>query len=218
MKDVVTIDGPSGAGKGTVARFLARKLGYKYVDTGALYRAVAWKIRTEEVDPDDEDLIKEILGNMNIAIKADRIYIDGVDVTLDIRTGEIGELSSRVSAKPVVRKGLFSLQREMGLQGRVVIEGRDTGTVIFPEAKNKFYLDASLHERARRRYEELKVRDPEISFENTIESIKKRDARDSSRKDAPLMKTKDMIYIDSTNLSVEEVVTKIIERLVTAQK
>ena len=215
---MITIDGPSGAGKGTVSRVLAGKLGYKYLDTGALYRAVAWKVLKEQVDPDDDDLIKKILRNMSIAFKADRIYIDGVDVTLDIRTGEIGELSSRVSAKPAVREGLFSLQREMGLQGRVVIEGRDTGTVIFPEAENKFYLDASLQERARRRYEELKVTDPEISLEKTIEDIRKRDARDSSRKDAPLMKTKDMIHIDSTHLSIEEVVTKIIDHLETAQK
>ena len=213
MKNLITIDGPSGAGKGTVSRLLAKKLGYKYLDTGALYRAVAWKVKQEKADPDNEDSLKKILENINMDFRGDRIFIDGADVTPEIRTNEIGELSSRVSARPEVRAGLFSMQREIGLRGKVVIEGRDTGTVIFPEAENKFFLDATLEERARRRFEELKGKTPGISLEKTIEDIKKRDLRDSSRENAPLMKTKDMIYIDSTNLSIEEVIVKILENL-----
>ncbi|HDH53806.1 MAG TPA: (d)CMP kinase [Nitrospirae bacterium] len=213
MKNLITIDGPSGAGKGTVSRLLAKKLGYKYLDTGALYRAVAWKVKQEKADPDNEDSLKKILENINMDFRGDRIFIDGADVTPEIRTNEIGELSSRVSARPAVRAGLFSMQREIGLRGKVVIEGRDTGTVIFPEAENKFFLDATLEERARRRFEELKGKTPGISLEKTIEDIKKRDLRDSSRENAPLMKTKDMIYIDSTNLSIEEVIVKILENL-----
>ena len=210
MKNVITIDGPSGSGKGTVSRLVAERLEYNYLDTGALYRAVAWKTKQEDVNPDDEGALKKILGNINIAFSDNKIYVDGVDVSLDIRTAEIGELSSRVSAKPVVREGLFSLQRDICMKGKVVIEGRDTGTAIFPESENKFYLDAGIEERARRRFEELKIKNPYITMEQTIEDIKKRDSRDSSRESSPMKKTDDMVYIDSTDLSIEKVVNKII--------
>lgn len=210
MKNVITIDGPSGSGKGTVSRIIADRLGYSYLDTGALYRAVAWKVRQNGIDSDDEGALKTILEETSIAFTDNRITVDGRDVSREIRTAEIGELSSRVSARPSVRKGLFALQREMCLKGNVVIEGRDTGTAIFPESENKFYLDAGIEERARRRYEELKARDPEMTIEKTIEDIRKRDTRDASRESSPLRKTDDMTYIDSTDLTVEEVVEKII--------
>jgi cytidylate kinase len=213
MKTVITIDGPSGAGKGTIARLLAKKLGYNYLDTGALYRAVAWKANKTRVNPDDEDALKKLLDNTDIAFNGDRVAVDGTDVTSAIRTAGIGELSSQVSAIPVVRKGLFSIQRNICIQGNVVIEGRDTGTTVFPESENKFYLDAGVEERARRRYEELKQKDPDITIETTIEDIRRRDLRDSSRKTSPLKRTDDMTYIDSTNLSIDEVVVKIIEKL-----
>ena len=213
MKNVITIDGPSGSGKGTDSRIVAERLGYNYLDTGALYRAVAWKARQENVDPDNEAALKKILENINITFSDSKIYVDGIDVSLDIRTAEIGELSSRISAKPVVREGLFSLQRDICLKGKVVIEGRDTGTAIFPESENKFYLDAGIEERARRRFEELKIKDPDITMEQTIEDIKKRDNRDSSRESSPMKKTDDMVYIDSTDLNIEEVVEKIINCL-----
>ena len=175
MKEVITIYGPSGSGKGTVSKILTKKLGYKYLDTGALYRAVAWKAKQDNIDPDNENALKELLKNIKITFTNDRIVVDGRDVSPEIRTAEIGELSSRVSAMPVVRKGLFALQREICLQGKVVIEGRDTGTTVFPESENKFFLDASIEERARRRFEELKLRNPEMSMEKTIEDIKKRE-------------------------------------------
>lgn len=213
MKNVITIDGPSGAGKGTVAKALARELSYKYLDTGALYRAIAWKARKEKISPDNINSVKIMMENTNIKITNDRIMVDDVDVTFDIRTNEIGELSSKISALPVVRKGLFNIQKEICLQGNVVIEGRDTGTTIFPEAENKFFLDASLEERARRRYEELKKQSPDITVESTMEDIRKRDMRDSSRKNSPLKKTDDMIQIDSTNMSIKKVVLTIIENL-----
>ena len=213
MKNVITIDGPSGAGKGTVAKALARELSYKYLDTGALYRAIAWKARKEKISPDNINSVKIMMENTNIKIANDRIMVDDVDVTSDIRTNEIGELSSKISALPVVRKGLFNIQKEICLQGNVVIEGRDTGTTIFPEAENKFFLDASLEERARRRYEELKKQSPDITVESTMEDIRKRDMRDSSRKNSPLKKTDDMIQIDSTNMSIKKVVLTIIENL-----
>lgn len=213
MKNVITIDGPSGAGKGTVAKALARELGYKYLDTGALYRAIAWKARKEKISSDNISSVKIMMENTNITITNDRIMVDDLDVTSDIRTNEIGELSSRISALPVVRKGLFNIQKEICLQGNVVIEGRDTGTTIFPEAENKFFLDASLEERARRRYEELKNQSPDITIESTLEDIRKRDMRDSSRKNSPLKKTDNMIQIDSTNMSIKEVVATIIKNL-----
>jgi len=211
MKDIITIDGPSGAGKSTVARLLAKRLGYSYLDTGALYRAVAWKVREEGVEPDDEGRLKVLLAAMDINFNNERIMVNGIDVTQEIRGREIGELSSKVSAKPVVRERLHLIQREVGLKGKVVIEGRDIGNVIFPEAENKFFLDASLEERARRRYKELKETDPEITVKDIIEDLKKRDLRDSTREDSPLRKTEDMFYIDTTSLNIEEVVSEIMK-------
>jgi cytidylate kinase len=213
MKSVITIDGPSGSGKGTVSRLLAAELGYRYLDTGALYRAVAWKVSNENTDPEDEAAMRQILKEIDITLNSDSIAVNGVDVTGKIRTGEIGELSSQVSAKPAVRERLFQLQREICLQGGVVIEGRDTGSMIFPEADYKFFLDADVRERARRRYEELKEKSPDITLEQTIEDIEKRDARDSSRETSPLKQTDEMIYIDSTDLNPVEVVAKIKESL-----
>ncbi|RJQ51785.1 MAG: (d)CMP kinase [Nitrospiraceae bacterium] len=213
MKTVITIDGPSGAGKGTIARLLAKKLGYRYLDTGALYRAVAWKAGQEKISLDNEDALKKLLNDIAIGFNGDKITVNDIDVSREIRTAEIGELSSQVSAMPVVRKGLFAIQRNMCLQGKVVIEGRDTGTAIFPESANKFYLDAGIEERARRRYEELKLKDSGITLEATIEDIKKRDTRDSTRENSPLTRTDDMIYIDSTNMGIDEVVEKILEHL-----
>ena len=216
MKDTITIDGPSGSGKSTVSKLLAKRLHYKYLDTGALYRAVAWKIKDENADPEDEKSLNSILENIDIKFSGDRIMVNGTDITSQIRTPEIGELSSRASAKPAVRKRLYDLQRKMGLKGRIVIEGRDIGTAIFPESENKFFLDASPEERGRRRYKELKETSPGITQEEIIDSIKSRDARDSTREVSPLKKTADMIYINTTNLGIDEVVSKIMEALKTS--
>ncbi len=219
MKDIITVDGPSGAGKSTVSRLLAKKLGYKYLDTGALYRVVAWKIKKEHIDIENEKSLRDILEKIDITLNGDRLMVNSTDVTSEIRSPEIGELSSRASAKPIVRERLFTIQRESGLKGKVVIEGRDIGTVIFPEAENKFYLDASPEERGKRRYKEMKDSPSigtDISLETIIEDIKKRDTRDSTRQVSPLKRTHDMIYVDTTNLTLEEVVTKIIESLKTS--
>jgi len=213
MKDVITIDGPSGAGKSTVARLLAERLGYNYLDTGALYRAVAWKVRKKNVDPDNEDSLQDLLKTTEIRLKGSTISVNGTDVTTEIRTKEIGELSSQVSAKPIVRQFLFTMQREEGIKGKVVVEGRDTGTVIFPESENKFFLDAAVDERGARRLKDLKAVDSFLTLETTVEDLKKRDHRDSTRESAPLKKSDDMFYIDSSKLSAEEVVDTIIRHL-----
>ncbi len=213
MKEVVTIDGPSGSGKGTISKLIAKKLGYTYLDTGALYRAVAWKTREEKVRTDDDEALKQITEDIKITFDHEKIFADGTDISSAIRTGEIGELSSQVSARPVVREGLFSIQREICLRGRVVIEGRDAGTAIVPESINKFYLDAGIEERARRRHKELKLKNPALTLEDTIDDIRKRDERDSTRETSPLARTDDMIYIDSTNLTIDEVADKIIANL-----
>ena len=208
MNDIITIDGPSGAGKGTVAKLLARRLDYEYLDTGALYRAVAWKARQDGIAADDQEALGSMLKDLKIEFSSSRVFVNGMDVSSGIRTAEIGELSSRVSAIPIVRSALFELQREICLKGRVVIEGRDTGTTIFPEARYKFYLDADVRERARRRFIDLKDKDPDITLESTVEDIKKRDLRDSTRKNSPLKRTEEMIYIDSTGMSIGKVVEK----------
>lgn len=213
MRNVITIDGPSGSGKGTISKMLAERLGYSYLDTGALYRAVAWKAKHNGIDPDDERALKIILNEIEITFNGERILVSGEDISAEIRTAEIGELSSKISAIPMVREGLFSIQREIGLKGKVVIEGRDAGTAIFPESENKFYLDASLQERASRRFEELKLKDPEATLHETMEDIKKRDHRDSTRERSPLTRTDDMTYVDSTGLSKEEVVKEIMRAL-----
>jgi cytidylate kinase len=213
MKEVITIDGPSGAGKSTISKLLAKRLGYKYLDTGALYRAVAWKAKEESIDIDDEAALDEVLNNIEINLAEEKVFVNGEEVTTLIRTAEIGELSSRVSAIPAVREYLFSIQREAGMKGKVVIEGRDTGTAIFPEAENKFFLDANIEERARRRSNDLKSDDPGITIEETIKDLEKRDTRDSTRESSPLKKTGDMAHIDSTRLTIDEVVNEIMREL-----
>jgi cytidylate kinase len=202
IKDVITIDGPSGAGKSTVSRILAKRLGYRYLDTGALYRAVAWKVRDENIVPEDGEKLRTILNSTDIAFEGSRVLVNGTDITAQIREPEIGELSSRVSALPLVREHLFAMQRGLGLQGKIVIEGRDIGTAIFPDAENKFFLDASIQERAR-------------SLNGTMKDLNKRDNRDSNRQNAPLKRAGDMVYIDTSNLSLEEVVSRIMEALKT---
>jgi cytidylate kinase len=211
VNQVITIDGPSGAGKGTVAKMLAQRLGYEYLDTGALYRAVAWKVRKDGINMNDSKALKALLQDLRIDFRDSKVMVNGIDVSSKIRTAEIGEMSSQVSAIPVVREALFDLQRQICLRGKVVIEGRDTGTTIFPEAGHKFFLDADVAERARRRFRDLMETGSDVTLESTIEDIKKRDRRDSTRTHSPLRRTDDMIYIDSTNMTIDEVVEKMLE-------
>lgn len=208
---LITIDGPAGAGKTTVSRLLAERLGYKYVDTGALYRGIAFAAKTEGVHPSDDDALERMCDSLKLVFgrsdKGVRLFLNDVDITEQIRTPEITMLASAVSARPVVRKCLLGLQRGMGREKNAVFEGRDMGTVVFPEADIKFFLDASPETRAIRRYKELKTATSQ-SLKDVEEDMRKRDRNDSSRSLAPLKPAADAVRIDSTDLSVEAVIDK----------
>jgi len=206
---LITIDGPAGAGKTTVSRRLADALGYRYIDTGALYRGIALAVKSAGVAADDDGALEQLCSSLTLQFRRDdagvRLLLNQRDITEQIRTPEITMLASAVSARPVVRKRLLGLQREMGTEKNAVFEGRDMGTVVFPGADVKFFLDASLEKRAIRRHRELK---PEASqsLEAVKADIKRRDKNDSTRRHAPLKPAADSIIIDSTDLTVEAVV------------
>ena len=207
---IIAIDGPSGAGKSTVARILAKRLRYTYIDTGAMYRAVALRAKEKGIPPAEEEALAQLAASLRITFVADpketRVLCDGEDVTEAIRSPEISLLASDISQRRGVRKALVDLQREMGREGGVVLEGRDIGTVVFPRAQVKFYLDANPEERARRRFEELKAKGLPVCFEETLEEVIQRDRNDMLRAISPLKKAEDAILIDSTYLRVEQVV------------
>jgi len=210
VKVIVAIDGPSGAGKSTVGKLLARELGYIYIDTGAMYRALGWKAVKEGVELKEGPELKELCARTDVTLRQDsgelRVYVDGEDVSPYIRTPEMSMVASAISAQPSVRARLLELQRQMGRGGGVVLEGRDIGTVVFPEARAKFYLDADPVQRAERRYTELKAKGEDVSLERIIEEVKKRDYDDSHRAIAPLKKADDAVVVDSSHMSPEEVV------------
>jgi cytidylate kinase len=217
MKDLlITIDGPAGAGKTTVSRMLALRLGYVYVDTGALYRAIAYSAKAARIASDDDAALEKLCRTikLNAIPRQDGfcLMLDGIDISDKIRTPEITMLASAISARPVVRQYLLYLQRELGKNKRCVFEGRDMGTVVFPDADVKFFLSASLKMRADRRYEELKAKTGQTR-EEVEKDMARRDKNDSSRDIAPLVPAKDAIMIDSTQLSAEEVVDKIIGKI-----
>ena len=211
---LITIDGPSGAGKTTVSRILADRLRYRYIDTGALYRGVALAAISSGLNPDDDNGLEKLCNTLKISFVLDkkglRLMLNDSDITDQIRTPEITMFASAVSARPVVRNFLLNLQRDLGREKGVVFEGRDMGTVVFPGADVKFFLDASPNIRAKRRYNELKSTNPQ-PLEAVERDMDRRDENDSTRALAPLKPAKDAIRIDSTDLSIETVV----ERMVT---
>ena len=210
----MAIDGPAGAGKSTVAKAVAKRLGYRYMDTGAMYRALAWKVMRRGADPSDEGALEGILETTVVDLGADEaVMLDGTDVSGEIRTAEVGQMASQVSGIGIVRRRMADLQRSMGRSGCVVAEGRDMGTVVFPDAEVKIYLDASPETRAQRRFQELAGRDPALTLEQTLADVMRRDRRDKERAVAPLRKADDAVLIDSTRLSVEAVVAKILEKV-----
>jgi cytidylate kinase len=220
-KLTIAIDGPSGAGKSTVGRSLAKRLGYLYIDTGAMYRAVALKVKDSFILQEDEEIFTQFASSLSIlfVIKGEetRILCNEEDITEAIRSPEISRLASAISKRKEVREILVKMQREMGRGGGVVMEGRDIGTVVFPEADIKFYLDADTERRARRRFDELIKKGVEVHFQETLEEVKQRDHNDMHRSLSPLKKADDAIFIDSSQRMVEEVVEEmmgiVIERV-----
>ena len=212
-KLIIAIDGPAGAGKSTVAKRLANELGYIYMDTGAMYRAFALKASRDGIDLSGEEALQQAVNNTNIElVERDGrlgVLLDGADVTDQIRTSELSQMASRVSTLAAVRSRMVELQRAMARGGGVVAEGRDIGTVVFPEADVKIYLDAFATERARRRFEEFKGQGKKSDFEETLKEMDERDRRDQERALAPLRKADDAILIDSSHLGVDEVMERI---------
>lgn len=205
----IAIDGPAGAGKTTIAREVARRLGYKYVDTGAMYRAVAWKSLQLGIPLSHKDAIVEMTGKMGIDFPegdGSRIFVDGVDVSKEIRTPESTRLSSPVSAISGVRRRLVAQQQRLAREGGVVMEGRDIGSVVLPNAEVKVFLTASVEERARRRFAEMNAAGMKIDIETLKREIEERDHRDSTRSDSPLTRVSDAVEINTDELSIEQVV------------
>jgi cytidylate kinase len=207
---VIAIDGPAGAGKSTVAKSVAKLLGLFYLDTGAMYRAFTLYALSEGTPLNDLKSLKRLLIRFSLTITADRVYIEGRDVTADIRNSEVTANVSYISSLEFVRKKMVELQREIGKNRDIVVEGRDIGTVVFPDTPNKFYLDAVVAERARRRLNDEKDAEGGTDLEAIRKSIEKRDRFDSTRAISPLKRAHDATYIDTTDMSVDEVCDVII--------
>jgi CMP/dCMP kinase len=216
-KIIIAIDGPAGAGKSTVAKRLAKELGYTYMDTGAMYRAFAWKVGQGGIDLADEAKLRAALGRTNVELLEEdgrpKVLLDGRDVTAEIRTPELSQSASKISALAPVRERMVELQRAIGARGGVVAEGRDIGTVVFPEAEVKVFLTAGPEERARRRFAELDGQGPELTLEQTLDEMQQRDRRDQERALAPLRQAEDAVAVDSTGSTVDQVVERIMEEI-----
>ena len=208
-KLIIAIDGTAGAGKGTIGRLLADKLNYIFVDSGSIYRALALKAIEKKIDLDKEKELTELTKKTTLRFQkkynAVRLFIDGRDVSNTIRSEQIGQAASSISAKKGVREGLLGIQREIGKNGGIVMDGRDIGTVVFPDAEIKFFLDASLKVRSKRRYLELKEKGIKTSLKAIIREVEKRDFNDSRREIAPLKKADDAIYVDTSKMTPDEV-------------
>ena len=212
MYNIIAIDGPSGSGKGTIAKEVARRLNYTYIDTGAMYRCVSLKSLEENLKETDEEEIVELLKNMDIKLTNDgKVYLDGKDVSDEIRTMEVTARVSKISCIIPLRLVMEDKQREMAKNQNIVMEGRDITTVIFPDAKYKFYIDASLEDRAERRYKQNQEKGIESSLEEVKESLKQRDYDDMNRPLGALKRTDDQHYIDNGKNTVEESVNEILK-------
>jgi len=212
---VVAIDGPAGAGKSTVSKRLTEALGYRLLDTGALYRSVALLAQRQAVEWTDEAGLAKLAGDLKVNFRlvgaVNRLEVNGEDVTEGIRKPEISTGASMVSSLPQVRQALLDLQRGLGDEGGVVVEGRDVGTVVFPNAEAKFFLTASDQVRAQRRYDELCANGETVDFDSTLREMQERDERDSSRAVAPLIQAQDAVLVDSSNRSLDEVVQEMLD-------
>ena len=205
-RSVITIDGPAGAGKSTAARALARRLDYRLIDTGAMYRALAWSVARAGLAVEDTPDLRRHLAAVEVSLDGERVFVNGRDVSGEIRTPEVSELTSRLTRLAPVRERATPLQRAMAAAGGVVLEGRDTGTVVCPDADVKFYLDASIAARSRRRQAELTARGVSVDLDAVRDEIVRRDRQDTTRALAPLAKAPDAVTVDTTDLEVEQVV------------
>ncbi|HEX8143289.1 MAG TPA: (d)CMP kinase [Pyrinomonadaceae bacterium] len=212
---IIAIDGPSGAGKSTLGRMIARELNMLYIDTGAMYRAVAFAVIESGVSTADKEAVARVAESAEINLAGDpdslRVTLNGLDISDEIRTEQVSHTASVISVIGEVRRALVGRQREMGRRGSVVLDGRDIGTVVFPEADIKFFLTAAPEERATRRYEEDRLKKQDVTFEETLADINTRDQRDSTRADSPLAIAEDAVVIDSTELSIEDVFERMME-------
>jgi len=217
---IIAIDGPAAVGKSTMGKLIARELGFLYIDTGAIYRAITWKVLKNNININDEEMISHLVSDIRLNIERINnkslndyyhIFVDGEDITEEIRNPRIDQNVSQIARLPKVRKQLICLQRELAEKGNIVMEGRDIGSVILPQADIKFYFTASEEERIKRRYKELIKKGYSIDYELVKKQIIQRDKIDSKRKYAPLIKAKDAILIDSTKINIEEVKDKILK-------
>ncbi|MCT4604957.1 MAG: (d)CMP kinase [Marinisporobacter sp.] len=214
MKNIsIALDGPAGAGKSTIAKIIAKHKNLTYIDTGAMYRAIALKILREGIDVDQEKSIQDVLGVSNIDLEGNDIFLDEHLVTEEIRTPKVNNFVSHVAKIPLVRMKMVELQRNIAANKNVIMDGRDIGTFVIPNATYKFYLTASIEERARRRFIELKDKGFDTTFEIVKEEIKNRDKMDTEREFAPLRKAEDAIEIDTTGKSIQDVVAEILHCL-----
>lgn len=211
MSFVIAIDGPAGAGKGTITKLVSEKLDATNVDTGAMYRCITLYMIRNNIDIKDIEKIEELLNNISIELTNKKIYMNGEDVTNLIREKEVNELVSQVSHIQVVRNNMVNLQRKMAEGKNIIMEGRDIGTNVFPDAEVKIYLDATPEERAKRRVKQNEQKGIKISYKDILENIKFRDNNDKTSNVAPLKQAEDAIYIDSSNMTINEVVEKIVK-------
>lgn len=212
---IIAIDGPAGAGKSTVAKLIAKELGFLYIDTGAMYRALTLKVLENKIALDDIARIIELAKNTRVELRNNQFYsqevlVDGKDVTLKIRQPRITQFVSDIAKIKGVREVMLGLQRNSAKQGNVVLDGRDIGTVVFPNADKKFYIDAEFKERVKRRYKELNELGQNVTLKDIESDLRNRDTIDSTRQFAPLKKAEDATYIDTTNMTVEQVVNELL--------
>lgn len=212
---IIAIDGPAGSGKSTVAKLLAKKLNFVYIDTGAMYRAITYKVISNNISISDSEKIIELAKNTSLSFKNSKIHANDKDISVEIRLPEVNDTVSQISSIPEIREILISIQRTIASNDSIVMEGRDIGSVVFPQAEFKFYLEASVEERTSRRYQELMEKNIPITEDKVRQSIIDRDNMDKNRNVSPLIQAKDALLVDTSNMNIEQVVNHLFEAVTT---